>query len=965
MKNNYLKANPRSVLDRKPNSWKSFLFLGFLLLIAHFSTFAQVPCVPKSAMTISTVDATSATTSNAKIRVSGLPANTYKVEYAIGGTISPGGFAAATTWTALDSGYVSKTLPSPPQNTAAAGGEPYTIRVWKDATCYTDSTFKLPYVNWNYTPEYVDIEATITRVPPGDIPMGQNVTITVAVKNNGNKDATGVEFTVAHAAGLTYVSNSTATGTYSDGTKKWLIGNLAKGVTVTLSMVYTVTTRGIKEVTAQNTALNQVDIDSSPTPNSKVEDDEGQICVSSHLDYCSGDEYTFAITSGNYTGITWQRSTDNGATFSAITGNTADYEVTGTNRLIIKKPGDYKYTRAASTGVCAYDGCCPVKVIPGLPPILSKPADVVICFGDPKPAITSANTQAGYTATTHTTYGIPTALPPFLSDQGVFKYQWYNNNGINNPSSTALAIDTTVALVTLPTAVGKYSYKLISNQVGHTSCVDTTKVNFTINELPRPKASSNSPICQEDPIKVSAINLAVNPTPGITWSWTGPNGFTKNNDSLATILNAQPVKAGKYIVTAAYTQNGKGCSNKDSVIVVVNLLPTKPIAQDTTYCAATTVKKLTAQGTAGNTPPNRLLWYVGGPATPYDSLKIPNDTSAIGYNVGPTPPNVVGTSSWYVRQIDGKGCRSHQDTATVVVKPKPIPPTVKDIAFCEGYPATNLTAKTSVGNYKLIWYGKVYPSAPDTIVTYPAPPTTPVGITKYYVTQFSSDPGQQCQSDTASFKVHIKSTPVAPGVTEPVYCLNDVAIPLAATTTIPAPTNSTAANYLKWYWNGATQPTPPTPPTTLAGATWAYVTQTSVYDTLNCESAQKPLKVLINPLPFANMFAVSALCIGDSSISNGMLVLNRFRDSDKVSWNMGSSYVVPPTSTAFAAIPTSGANAGIFASGLPNPSGASQDYSAQVLNSFGCKINLTVPLIAKNCTCPGGYCEPANITKTK
>jgi hypothetical protein len=103
---------------------------------------------------------------------------------------------------------------------------------------------------------------------------------------------------------------------------------------------------------------------------------------------------------------------------------------------------------------------------------------------------------------------------------------------------------------------------------------------------------------------------------------------------------------------------------------------------------------------------------------------------------------------------------------------------------------------------------------------------------------------------------------------------------------------------------------------------------------------------------------VSALCIGTTSQNDGMLILTRYRDSDQAAWNIGSTVAATPT---FAAIPSTG----IIASSLPNPASASQDYSVRVINTFGCTIDVTVPLVAKDCTCPGGYCEPATVTKTK
>jgi uncharacterized repeat protein (TIGR01451 family) len=946
MKNNYFKIRPWSVLERDKSIGRVLLLLSVLMLFAHFSTFAQA-CDPKLAMTIVTVDATSETANNAKIRLSGLPSNALKVGYSSGTTYTGPDFATAPVWSSLDSGYVIKTLATP----ASAPGAPYTVRVYNaGGTCFTDSTFFLPYVNWTFTPQFVDIMATITRTPVGDVPMGSNVTISVHVKNDGSIKATGVKFTINYAAGLTYVSNTPEPGTtYSDGTKIWDIGELAPGATITLSMVYKVETRGIKELTAYNTALNEIDVDSSPSSSSVVEDDQGQICISTHLDYCDGDEFTFELAGAtpDYTGVTWLRSVDNGVTFTAITGSTADYEITAANHLIIKKPGDYKYEK--TTGSCPSDGCCPVKVIPGLPPILTKPTDVVICFGAPDTTITSANTQLGYTATSNTLYGIEPILPAFLTDQGTFEYKWYNDNGLSNPTTDSIPGQTSLKLTNLPKAVGVYNYKLISVQTGHTSCNDTTEVIYKVNELPVPVATINTPVCQEDTIFLSATNTAVNPTPGITWSWEGPASYT-NNASSDSILNAQPVNAGQYIVTAGYTLNGIGCSNKDTVTLAVNLLPPPPNAIDTTYCQLIDPKRLSALGAADS-----LRWYI---RPTYLFTDKADTTTRVGYNVGPLPKTNVtaGTTIYYVTQVDGNGCQSHPDTLRVTIDGKPAPPTVKDIAYCEGYPTNPLTANPANATYALIWYGKDLTDR-DTSATYAAPSAAVVDTISYYVSNYNTL--SNCESDTVKLDVYIKDTPDAPAVTDPVYCLNATPVDtLLAVRSLPG-------NILKYYFNGTNTVVSPTPSTAMAGATWYYVTQTTKYDTLLCESPQQPLKVLVNPLPVATIIPVSALCIGTTSQNNGYLILNRFRDSDQVSWNVGSAYnglTGTPASSAFASLPSTG----IFTpQNLANPSAAGQDYTARVRNSFGCTIDVTATLTFKDCTCPGGYCEPAQVTKTK
>lgn len=58
-----------------------------------------------------------------------------------------------------------------------------------------------------------------------------------------------------------------------------------------------------------------------------------------------------------------------------------------------------------------------------------------------------------------------------------------------------------------------------------------------------PAATSNSPICIDQTLLLSAQNVA-----NATYSWTGPNGFTSNQQN-PTIPNAQPENSGTYYLT--------------------------------------------------------------------------------------------------------------------------------------------------------------------------------------------------------------------------------------------------------------------------------------------------------------------------------------------------------------------------------------------------------------------------------
>ena len=96
--------------------------------------------------------------------------------------------------------------------------------------------------------------------------VGTNVTFTLTVTNNGPNTATGVTATDVLPAGLTFVSDTASQGSYNASNGVWSIGTVASGAApITLSLITTVTTGGVKTNTATVTG-NQND----PNPNNNT-----------------------------------------------------------------------------------------------------------------------------------------------------------------------------------------------------------------------------------------------------------------------------------------------------------------------------------------------------------------------------------------------------------------------------------------------------------------------------------------------------------------------------------------------------------------------------------------------------------------------------------------------------------------------------------------------------------------------
>ncbi len=111
-------------------------------------------------------------------------------------------------------------------------------------------------------------------------------------------------------------------------------------------------------------------------------------------------------------------------------------------------------------------------------------------------------------------------------------------------------------------------YKVVTSLNG---CFDSGSVLVVIDSTPAvPTISSNSPICSK---RNTLLLTASDVTPGVSYSWTGPGGFTSvlQNPSIPPDV---PVGAsGAYIVTVTLAI----CTNTATTIVTVDKTPDLPI----------------------------------------------------------------------------------------------------------------------------------------------------------------------------------------------------------------------------------------------------------------------------------------------------------------------------------------------------------------------------------------------------
>ena len=990
MKNNYLiNKNKGSVsLGRH---WVSKLLFGLMLSLLGNYSYAQSACTNPIEFTLQVIDETAPNAGDAKVVISGVPNDAVKVGGGLSsgysGTLT-GAFSTLTEVTEANTigRYVQQGLANP-----AVGGTNYTTRVqWGNDSCYTEKTVFMPSVNWSTTPPVTDLEVNITK--SGDATaLGGTVVFTITVTNNdGNSGVTTetasdvvIQAIETNAAGLNYVGSNAGSGgdgAFDNGTKVWSVGDVAAGETKSIELTYTIDARGVYQIRAEVTSTDGTydEYDSTPNDGSDTtfddEDDEGSVCVSAPWDWCTGDEFTFQLAgaSPDYTNIVWRYSSDGGATYNDVTSTPI---ANGSYRhadgyLVIKGTGYYNFTQefpGSGPEACPAEvGCCPILVEEGVKPDLAPVDPVAICYADLFPDVVAIDN---------------TAPGDYDSDRGPVAYQWYTWDG-SDPGTMAVIAnnDTTVFDWTgMPDVAGTYNYTLVAHDTEHTTCRDTTSFQFVITDIEKPIASNDVTVCEEDEIEFTVTNMDDYPGLGYQFNWWFESDSSRWNaagDSVGIASAAYTEDIGTYVVRV-YNNFDVGfgntiCSRYDTVNVDVNPLPDPPVLSDAVYCQNNVIAALpthvddSTTNSHGNAIVN-LNWYVTGSlsgspqSTQSSAVADARPDSTQDGNYGP----------FYVSMVDVNGCESYPDSFTITINALPDPPTVEDLAYCEGETgAAALTATPeALTGFTLTWYGQDSTGAETPA---PIPSTDLVDTLRFYVTQTDTS---SCESYNATLTVFIKDTPDAPSYVDPVYCLNETADPLSTgLTQSTASTTSPTDSRVHWTYPGQTagSTTDYTPTTTDAGSSYGLVWEEWDYtypdgSTNTCSGPEEDLVVVVNPLPVVDLIAVQALCIGDQKQDDGNLYITNYTDSDTIRWHSGNVFDINEVDTPDETVLGSSArgDGGVFASGLSSPAtGSPSDfYVVQITNEFNCVQSESIEMAPKDCECPGGYCEPAQVQR--
>ncbi|UPQ80773.1 GEVED domain-containing protein [Flavobacterium azooxidireducens] len=166
--------------------------------------------------------------------------------------------------------------------------------------------------------------------------------------------------------------------------------------------------------------------------------------------------------------------------------------------------------------------------------------------------------------------------------------------------------------------------------------VTSDAVTLTVNPLPTAVATNNGPVCEG-----GTVNLTGSSDVGVTFSWTGPNGFT-STDQNPTISDVTLAASGTYTFTATSADN---CSSTGSTEVLISpslVLAITPSANPINVCEGD-LQQLTV---STSTTSVILTENFNGAASGWTTQNLTtggSNQAATAWTLRPSPYTIAGT----------------------------------------------------------------------------------------------------------------------------------------------------------------------------------------------------------------------------------------------------------------------------------------------------------------------------------
>jgi|GEM_PF-1277031 len=173
------------------------------------------------------------------------------------------------------------------------------------------------------------------------------------------------------------------------------------------------------------------------------------------------------------------------------------------------------------------------------------------------------------TATNGGPYCVGDTIQLTGAPDGMASYGWTGPDGF----SSALQNPTVPATLA---AAGTYTLTVTDGS----GCTGQDTTDVLVNTPPVAAASNGGPYCEGDTIQLTGA-----PDSMAIYAWTGPNGFT--SDQQSPTLAATLLAAGTYTLTVTDTN---GCTGQDTTDVVVNATPVATASNGGPYCEGETIQ---------------------------------------------------------------------------------------------------------------------------------------------------------------------------------------------------------------------------------------------------------------------------------------------------------------------------------------------------------------------------------------
>jgi PKD-like domain len=456
-------------------------------------------------------------------------------------------------------------------------------------------------------------------------------------------------------------------------------------------------------------------------------------------------------------------------------------------------------------------------------------------------------------------------------------YQWYNDNGTSNPTTTAISGEITASLASLPTTVGSYKYKVVAINSTDATCFTEKTVILTIVAAP-----TSQEICSGESFTATAQTGLTN----IQWKKDDGSGagFVDVAGATSATLNITTAGTYKYVAKDAVT----GCDIQLCCPIVLTAccpsLSNPSVAQS--ICVGTsgsdiTVKsdkkvtngvkfvKFTSDQTAGAVPTATELTaiYAGtsiatvtptGSSTPF--------TATYTWNSADFPNATSAPITYYVYAITNPGTATCQDIEEIQITVKPIP-TVSDPAdqlICHNANTTavNFTGSSVTGT-TYSWTNDnttigLAASGTGNITSFTG---TNTGTTNSVATITVTPTANGCTGSSQVFTITVKPLPT---VTDP----SDQTV-LSAGTVAATTFSGTSGATFNWTNNNtatglAASGTGNITSFTAATVTTTQVSTITVTPTLNgCTGTPQTFTITVNPaIPVVTDPADVTLCAG-------------------------------------------------------------------------------------------------------